>query len=344
MKISSLLTGPTPSPSPCSCVAVHDLDQVYQERLENAGFKFTEKVDGKKRSLANYWISSEAVPSTSLHFKVVSRHGPSNCYRCNLSSGKTGCPVSSDQLSSQMRMVSVFFRRGDEDNTVLSQFLLFPSWLLHVFRYSQHGNIPGRCDVRFLEDATTAKEDQVFRFNNVINILFRFDIDHIDRSQVEAVIGLSNHLADIRLDRPLLPPPRMAPHAVHHLYADLVELLGQQRPIKLKPACINCASKPSSRRTLCVACYRYQLKHNQARPMRLIVANRAGPKIPPILHNKCTNCSVEKTHQWYRNVLGKGHWCETCKSYYVRHKMVRPRDLFVRAAKRKADFRKVIPK
>jgi hypothetical protein len=55
--------------------------------------------------------------------------------------------------------------------------------------------------------------------------------------------------------------------------------------------------------------------------------------------NKCVNCGVTETHQWYRNLCGQGHWCETCKSYYLRHGKVRPAELFVKAAKRKVDVR-----
>jgi hypothetical protein len=342
MKISSLLAGPTPSSTPCSCIAVHDLKDVYRKRFMQEGFNIIPRIGSTRHVLTDYWISSCAVPKTSIHLKLVSRHSPSNCFRCSISSGKSGYPIKSAQIGSQMRMLLIFFRKGDKDNTILPQFLLFPAWLLHVFRYSQHGNTPGRCDIRFLEDVTTAKEDQIFRFNNVINTLFRFDIDHIDKRQIEAVIGLSNHLANLNLEHGLRPPARKFSPSVHHLFADLVDLLGQQRPNKLKPACLNCFNKPSSRRSLCVACYRYQLKHKKARPERLIVANRSGPKLIPNLHKICTNCSVKKTHQWYRNMLGSGHWCETCKSYYIRHKKLRPRELYIRVANRKVDLRQLI--
>ncbi|KAH8553043.1 hypothetical protein BGW37DRAFT_488155 [Umbelopsis sp. PMI_123] len=342
MKISSLLAGPTPSPSPstCSYIMVDNLKEEYQKRFDQAGFKVVPRREGRLRSLTDYWISSYAVPATSLHFKVIKRHSSSNCYRCHISSGKSGSPIQSVQIKSQMKMVLVFFRRNDEDNTVFPHFLLFPGWLLHVFRYSQYGNVLGRCDVRFLEDATTAKEDQVFRFNNVINTLFSFDIDHIDKGQIETVIGLSNHLADIKFEQGIRLPDRKFSYRVHHLFADMVDLLRQQRPEKLKPACMNCCIKPSSRRSLCVACYRYQLKNKVPRPERLIIANRLGPKMPPTPFKICVNCRVEKTHQWYRNVLGNGHWCETCKSYYVRHNILRPRKLYIRAARRKADLLK----
>ncbi|KAI8579986.1 hypothetical protein K450DRAFT_271571 [Umbelopsis ramanniana AG] len=342
MKIESLLDGSPPSPTKYSFIAVHDLKDVYQRRFEQEGFHIIRRRESRRQVLTDYWISSCAVPKTSFHLKLVSRHTPSNCFRCSISSGKPGYPIKSVQIRSQMRMLLVFFRKGDKDNTVLPQFLLFPAWLLHLFRYSQHGNTPGRCDIRFIEDVTTAKEDQIFRFNNVINTLFRFDINHIDKRQIEAVIGLSNHLANVNLEHGLRPPTRQFSHSVHYLFADLVDLLGQRRPDKLKPACLNCFKKPSSRRSLCVACYRYQLKHKKPRPERLIVANRSGSKIIPRLHKICNNCRVEKTHQWYRNMVGNGHWCETCKSYYIRHKKLRPRELYIRVANRKVDLRQLI--
>lgn len=342
MKISSLLAGPTPSPTPCSCIAAHDLKDVFQKRFEQEGFDIIPRRDKTRNVLTHYWISFNAVPKTSFHLKLISRHTPSNCFRCNISSGKSGYPIESAQIRSQMRMLLVFFRMGNEDNTVLPQFLFFPAWLLHLFRYSQYGNTPGRCEIRFLGDATTAKEDQIFRFNNVINTLFRFDINHIDKNQIEAVIGLSNHLANMNLDYSLRLPAKKVSHSVHHLFADLVDLLGQPRPNKLKPACLNCFNKLSSRRSLCVACYRYQLKHERARPERLIVANRPGPKVFSSLHKICNNCGVEKTHQWYRNIIGNGHWCETCKSYYIRHKKLRPRELYIRVANRRVDLRHLI--
>ncbi|ORZ12616.1 hypothetical protein BCR42DRAFT_419619, partial [Absidia repens] len=135
--------------------------------------------------------------------------------------------------------------------------------------------------------------------------------------------------------------------------------------------CSNCNTKPASRRKLCVACYRYHLKHGEPRPLRLIVANRPGPRhhyqqqaladgkqlavstaatttLKPLpltsLSTKkhCANCGVYETHQWYRNLCGKGHWCETCKSYYLRHSKVRPAELFVKAAKRKVNVRSLV--
>ncbi|KAI8342695.1 hypothetical protein BC941DRAFT_413598 [Chlamydoabsidia padenii] len=115
--------------------------------------------------------------------------------------------------------------------------------------------------------------------------------------------------------------------------------------------CSNCNTKIASRRKLCVACYRYQLKHSEPRPLRLIIANRPGPRPLPVLSSpspsttkkkQCANCSTLETHQWYRNLCGQGHWCETCKSYYLRHHKVRPPSLFIKAAKRKVDVRSLV--
>ncbi|KAI8337675.1 hypothetical protein BC941DRAFT_479468, partial [Chlamydoabsidia padenii] len=288
----------------------------------------------------------------------------------------------------------------------MTDFLFFPTWLLHLFRYANHDTTPGRTDVRFLENADLAKEDHIYRLNHVLNTLFRFQLYCLDYDQLEASIQLANYLFDIAGLNPMtLPRPHLTLHqnydnddnsssssafhsptsftkrqSQHHhnnqpsLYASLILLLHAPRPSKIKTMCTNCNTKPSSRRQLCVACYRYQLKHNEPRPLRLIVANRPGPRLStdsnnatplsPIspttsissfstssaqhhhrdsgkkkASNKCVNCGVTETHQWYRNLCGQGHWCETCKSYYLRHGKVRPAELFVKAAKRKVDVR-----
>ncbi|ORZ10391.1 hypothetical protein BCR42DRAFT_422287 [Absidia repens] len=146
--------------------------------------------------------------------------------------------------------------------------------------------------------------------------------------------------------------------------------------------CSNCNTKTASRRKLCVACYRYHLKHGESRPLRLIVTNQSGSAhqqsydtrmdgsrnvnavaatgslssrttpttttttiksfVKPAPRKYCANCGVQETHQWYRNLCGQGHWCETCKSYYLRHDKVRPPELFVKAAKRKVDVRSLV--
>ncbi|KAI7851747.1 hypothetical protein BDC45DRAFT_514931 [Circinella umbellata] len=63
---------------------------------------------------------------------------------------------------------------------------------------------------------------------------------------------------------------------------------------------------------------------------------------PKKVHKSCANCGIQHTHQWYRNLCGAGHWCETCKSYYLRHGRVRPPQLFVKAAKRKVNVRALV--
>ncbi|KAI9300421.1 hypothetical protein BJ944DRAFT_209168 [Cunninghamella echinulata] len=279
----------------------------------------------------------------------------------------------------------------------MADFICFPTWLLHLFQYSNHGTVPGRTDIRFLENASIAKEDHIYRLNHVINSLFRFQLYSINYDQLENAIYLSNYLFNIAGLNPMeLPRPHMMMTTTRHdgsysqqqpsLYSSLIFLLHAPRPTKIKAMCYNCNSKPASRRQLCVACYRYQLKHNTPRPLRLIIANNptSRPISSPIINNHdhnmkefysdlrfssfssssississlsslssqslqqlgtvktkvCVNCGVKETHQWYRNLCGHGHWCETCKSYYLRHGKVRPPELFIKAAKRKIDVR-----
>jgi hypothetical protein len=231
-----------------------------------------------------------------------------------------------------------------------------------------------------------AKEDHIYRLNHVLNTLFRFNLHNIDTVKLKSAIELSNFLFDTAgLDYRNLPRPIFNGELSHSaftncqpsMYSTLLLLLHSPRPTKFKPMCFNCNTKPASRRKLCVACYRYQLKHGEPRPLRLIVANRPGPRIQQDTHassmvikssssscgsnnsnlpmvfyspkekslrnqNYCANCKVQETHQWYRNLCGHGHWCETCKSYYLRHTKVRPPELFVKAAKRKVDVRNLV--
>ncbi|ORZ02847.1 hypothetical protein BCR43DRAFT_449894, partial [Syncephalastrum racemosum] len=245
-----------------------------------------------------------------------------------------------------------------------------------------------------------AKEDHIYRLNNVLNTLFRFNLHAFDNSKLRHAVELANFLFNTAgLDHHNLPRPSILPGEHNEndkglyssgtqqerlqpsYYSTLLLLLHAPRPSKVKPTCHNCNTKPASRRKLCVACYRYQLKHGEPRPLRLIVANRPGPRIHnqlvdnegahqqrlPVVfyspnehdqqqhqhkqHQKplvqrinksCANCGVQETHQWYRNLCGPGHWCETCKSYYLRHTKVRPPELFVKAAKRKVDVRTLV--
>ncbi|ORX54519.1 hypothetical protein DM01DRAFT_1275257, partial [Hesseltinella vesiculosa] len=213
-----------------------------------------------------------------------------------------------------------------------------------------------------------AKEDHIYRLNHVLNSLFRFQVHAMDYRRLDQSLQLANYLFDTAgLYATALPKPRLNDPQQPVLYTSLILLLQAPRPSKAKTMCHNCHSKPSSRRQLCVACYRYQLKHHESRPLRLIVASRPGPRSPsspsssslsalssaleptsptsptsPSLQQKkkkCDNCGVLETHQWYRNLCGQGHWCETCKSYYLRHGKMRPPELFVKAAKRKVDVR-----
>ncbi|KAI9494384.1 hypothetical protein BDB00DRAFT_762098 [Zychaea mexicana] len=207
-----------------------------------------------------------------------------------------------------------------------------------------------------------AKEDHIYRLNNVLNTLFRFNLHDFDHTKLRHAVDLANFLFDhVGFGHQHLPRPDNALQPIY--YGQLVLLLQAPRPSKLKPMCHNCNTKPASRRRLCVACYRYQLKHGEPRPLRLIVANRPGPRhlyhqlqnkknLPMVFYSPppkpmaaqkyCANCGVQETHQWYRNLCGSGHWCETCKSYYLRHTKVRPAELFVKAAKRKVDVRTLV--
>ncbi|KAI9273023.1 hypothetical protein BDA99DRAFT_425350, partial [Phascolomyces articulosus] len=208
-----------------------------------------------------------------------------------------------------------------------------------------------------------AKEDHIYRLNHVINTLFRFNLHAVDIDKLRSAIKLTNFLFDVAgLDQTCLPRPDSS---IHHprLYSIMMKILNSPRPPKSKPVCHNCNTKPASRRKLCVACYRYQLKHGIPRPLRLIIASRHNCRVSsssfsvsptrsshqqPVgnpatkIRKSCANCGIQHTHQWYRNLCGTGHWCETCKSYYLRHSRVRPPQLFVKAAKRKVDVRALV--
>ncbi|KAI9299667.1 hypothetical protein BJ944DRAFT_147952, partial [Cunninghamella echinulata] len=226
-----------------------------------------------------------------------------------------------------------------------------------------------------------AKEDHIYRLNHVLNSLFRFNLRRFHHQQLVDAIALANYLFDhVGLDSCLTQLPCPSPISYQQqlimppsLYTSLINYLHAPRPLKKKPMCHNCNTKIASRRKLCVACYRYHLKHGEPRPLRLIVANRPGPKhhqhqqqslqqqkiikksiksstsattttvLKSTLQQKiCANCGVNETHQWYRNLCGQGHWCETCKSYYLRHNKVRPPELFMKAAKRKVNVRSLV--
>ncbi|KAI9313587.1 hypothetical protein BX666DRAFT_1812500, partial [Dichotomocladium elegans] len=224
-----------------------------------------------------------------------------------------------------------------------------------------------------------AKEDHIYRLNHIINTLFRFNLYDYDAAKLRVAVELSNFLFSVAsLDEGFLLCSEDERRPRPLLYSTLVSLLRSPRPPKLKPVCYNCHTKPASRRELCVACYRYLLKHGESRPLRLIIANKhkrlsastddlyrnnvvstadfisavtdpanAGGlpcDCKPVVALKrfCANCGIQSTHQWYRNPTGSGYWCETCKGYYLRQGHARPFELFVRAARRKANAQTLV--
>lgn len=357
-----------------------DLMMLWERSLLNTGFNM--KPCNERHTLTDNILmpivkSRFIQQDIPIHIKVIGRH-LNGSFRCHIGTSKASRPIRSTELNQQMRLLAVFFRTENAKSQLISpDFIFFPTWLLHLFRYTQHGTAPGRTDVRFLENANMAKEDHIYRLNHVLNSMFRFNFHKFDSNKLTHVIELTNFLFDVAgLDYPNLPRPVFFAERSQFahlssqpaLYATLMLLLHSPRPAKLKPMCLNCNTKFASRRRLCVACYRYELKHGEARPLRLIVANRAGPKLieksdcddpkslpvvfyapktpinnEPHYHKKsCANCGVQETHQWYRNLCGSGHWCETCKSYYLRHNKIRPPELFIKAAKRKVDVRSLV--
>lgn len=385
--------------------SVHDdqLMPLWEEALKKTGY--TMKTSNERNTLTDAILTPMTTMDKPIpvHIKVIGRH-INGSFRCHIGTSKASRPIRSTELCHQMRLLAVFFRTENARSQLISsEFIFFPTWLLHLFRYTQYGSTPGRTDIRFLENANMAKEDHIYRLNHVINTLFRFNIYDFDPAKLRSAIELARFLFDAagldyrNLPRPLFPnessitdghPQQQQLQPA--LYSTLLLLLHSPRPTKFKPMCFNCNTKPASRRRLCVACYRYQLKHGEPRPLRLIVANRPGPRIqqeigdrvtsitnrnnaslssslakgdntgsnnnnntlPMVfyslkessLRNRkyCANCKVQETHQWYRNLCGHGHWCETCKSYYLRHSKVRPPELFIKAAKRKVDVRNLV--
>lgn len=354
------------------------LMRLWERVLEDSGFHYKPNTERSNLTDGYIWPSAQLYSApflthTPIHIKVIGRH-MNGSFRCHIGTGKASRPMQSIEICQQMRLLAVFFRAEKNKSQLVSpEFIFFPTWLLHLFRYTEHGSTPGRTDVRFLENASLAKEDHIYRLNNILNTMFRFNLHDFDKRRLQQVVELANFLFDVAgFSHHDLPRPGSTATQPQS-YTDLVELLQAPRPTKLKPMCSNCNTKTASRRRLCVACYRYQLKHNQPRPLRLIVANRPGPRVvdqrnlpmvfysPPPRHHhhhhqqasstsaiqqpqrkRCANCGVHETHQWYRNLCGVGHWCETCKSYYLRHTRVRPPELFVKAAKRKVDIRTLV--
>lgn len=399
---------PQPQPQPQPQIkqrSVHDdqLMPLWEEALKKTGYNM--KTSNERNTLTDAILTPMTTMDKPIpvHIKVIGRH-INGSFRCHIGTSKASRPIRSTELCHQMRLLAVFFRTENaRSQHISSEFIFFPTWLLHLFRYTQYGSTPGRTDIRFLENANMAKEDHIYRLNHVINTLFRFNLYDFDPAKLRSAIELARFLFDAagldyrNLPRPLFSNESSISTDGHEqqqqqlqpaLYSTLLLLLHSPRPTKFKPMCFNCNTKPASRRRLCVACYRYQLKNGEPRPLRLIVANRPGPRIQqeigdrvtttttnrsssslgkgavtgsnssnnstlpmvfyPLkessLRNRkyCANCKVQETHQWYRNLCGHGHWCETCKSYYLRHSKVRPPELFIKAAKRKVDVRNLV--
>lgn len=205
------------------------------------------------------------VIGTPIHIKVIGRH-MNGSFRCHIGVGKASRPLCSSELYHDMRLLVVFFRASkDKSMSFISpQFIMFPTWLLHLFQYTRHSTTPGRTDVRFLECESLAKEDHIYRLNHVINKLFRFNLHDFDQSKLCNAVEVANYAFD-ETSQQSTPPLS---------YTTMISLLESPRPPKAKPICRNCNTKPASRRKLCVACYRYLLKHGEPRPLRLIVASR----------------------------------------------------------------------
>lgn len=289
--------------------------------------------------------ASEVIQGVPVHLKIIRKH-INGSYRCHIGTNR---PIQSVELYHQMRLLLVFFKT-ESSSKISPEFVFFPTWLLHLFRYTQYESAPGRTDIRFLENEHIAREDHIYRLNHVLNHLFRFSIHNLDTLKLKSVIDMADFLFKTAgLDYRNLPKPTCTKEQPD-IYLALLLMLYTPRPKKIKPNCVNCHAKPASRRQLCVACYRYQLKHGEPRPLRLIVANRSQQDHTPFVfysaqkkrQKQCVNCKVTETHQWYRNLCGNGNWCETCKSYYLRHGKVRPPELFKRAAKRKINVRNLI--
>ncbi|KAI8887856.1 hypothetical protein K501DRAFT_292005 [Backusella circina FSU 941] len=373
MNINDLLLPTSTETSYNSLITDDQLTSVWEQTLSNANYSFRQS--SERSSLTDAILSpfQNLSHETPIHIKVIGRH-MNGSFRCHIGTSKASRPIRSTELCDQMRLLAVFFRAESSSRLISPDFIFFPTWLLHLFRYTEYENSPGRTDVRFLENANMAKEDHIYRLNHVLNTLFRFNIHCFSADKLNETIELANFLFDkaglehANLPKPIFSLDEQVRHSQPSLYATLLLLLHTPRPSKFKPMCLNCNTKPASRRRLCVACYRYQLKHGEPRPLRLIVANRPGPRVQTAESNEvnpqngqshfpmvfyspkvvsksqksCANCGIQETHQWYRNLCGHGHWCETCKSYYLRHTKIRPPELFVKAAKRKVDVRSLV--
>ncbi|CDS07441.1 hypothetical protein LRAMOSA01390 [Lichtheimia ramosa] len=256
-----------------------ELMTLWTKCLLDAGFYLKPTQD---RRLTDAVLEPIAIPTTSttgdnnrfvtrtpIHIKVIGRH-MNGSFRCHIGVGKASRPLSSSELYHDMRLLAVFFRANKDKSTsfISPQFIMFPTWLLHLFQYTRHSNTPGRTDVRFLECESMAKEDHIYRLNHVINKLFRFDLHDFDQNKLFNAVEVANYAFD---ESSCQQSPPLS-------YTTMISLLESPRPPKEKPICRNCNTKPASRRKLCVACYRYLLKHGEPRPLRLIIASRQQHK------------------------------------------------------------------
>jgi hypothetical protein len=321
-----------------------ELMQQWQSTLEKIQYKWEIANCHRLTDMVLTPLDTSSAQEIPVHLKVISKH-MNGSFRCHIGKNR---PIQSTELYPQMRLLLVFFKT--EQSMVSPEFIFFPTWLLHLFKYTQYESAPGRTDIRFLKNEDIAREDHIYRLNHVLNRLFKFNIHSLDTINLKAVVDMADFLFDTAgLDYRNLPKPTCTIDQPA-IYLSFLILLYTPRPKKIKPLCLNCHSKPASRRQLCVACYRYQLKHGGSRPLRLIIANRSQQELSVVFYSnttktrqkQCVNCQVTETHQWYRNLCGSGNWCETCKSYYLRHRKVRPPELFQRAAKRKINVRNLI--
>ncbi|RCH82082.1 hypothetical protein CU098_008429, partial [Rhizopus stolonifer] len=186
---------------------IHDdeLMPLWEAALKRSGYEF--KTSSERNSLTDALLTTQhhQVP---VHIKVIGRH-MNGSFRCHIGTSKASRPIRSTELTQQMRLLAVFFRTENSKSQLVSpEFIFFPTWLLHLFRYTQHDTTPGRTDVRFLENANMAKEDHIYRLNHVLNTLFRFNLHQLDPCKLKSAIELADFLFDhAGLDYRNLPRP-----------------------------------------------------------------------------------------------------------------------------------------
>ncbi|KAI7862091.1 hypothetical protein BDF14DRAFT_1886417, partial [Spinellus fusiger] len=214
MNIIDLLIQPPVSEtnlSQGSTSPIHDdsLMAVWESVLDQYGFRL--RPTSERNTLTDA-ILTHTTPSIfhdmPVHIKVIGRH-MNGSFRCHIGTGKASRAIRSTELCRQMRLLAVFFRAENSKSQLVSpDFIFFPTWLLHLFRYTQHGSTPGRTDVRFLENAAFAKEDHIYRLNHVLNTLFRFNLHAFDGQKLNKAVELANYLfTTAGLDPHHLPRP-----------------------------------------------------------------------------------------------------------------------------------------